>query len=89
MRSVGKAFRAGSLTLEERTLLGLVPAHRKEFTLYHGTYNCPGSGLTVILEEDVLGPFILCDKACGGECAESPEVFAALEGLHLCLKLWR
>lgn len=90
MNSVGEALRSSGLSFEERSLLGLVPIHRREVMGYHGAYFCPVSGyLTVILEDEVLGHFILCSSSDGGFCFESPSVFAALEGVNSCDRLWR
>lgn len=90
MKSVGEALRSSALSTEERSLLGLVPIHRREVMIYHGAYFCSESGqLTVIVEDEVLGHFILCSNFDGGLCIESPSVFAALQGMNSCDKLWR
>jgi len=90
MNSVGGVLRGSDLSVEARSILGLVPIHRREAISYHGAYFCPDNGhLAVILEDEALGHFILCGNFEGGACIESPSIFAALEGVNSCHKLWR
>jgi hypothetical protein len=88
MKTVADILTGANLSSQIRELLYLIPVHRRAELEYHGIYICDQSGREAVILKDSRH-YIVCRFGLGINCLESPDIFAALEGVGMCQKLWR
>jgi len=88
MQTVAEALRDSSISPRVREIMYLIPYARRSELDYCGTYLCPYNGTEAVILKDERH-FIVCRFGSVIHCTESPDVFAALEGVGACHHLWR
>jgi len=88
MATVSEVLSEKGVSPGVRELLNLIPPGRRSALEYLGVYLCEESGReAVILRGE--NRFIVCRNGEALRCAESPSLFAALEGVYICERLWK